>query len=114
MREWATRPETQGARRIIELLRQPELHSQYEQVERRVGQLRQWRRVAGQLGYSMNDLEAIGQLVQTYLRGDPLPDGALHVMRNDLHGLSSAIRGSSVEAGWELALIGSCRECYLN
>lgn len=92
-REWAARPETQGTRRIIELLRQPELRSQYEQVERTVGQLRQWRKAAGQLGYSANDLEVIGQLTQAYLRGEHLPERAWQAMREGLQRHQQGDRG---------------------
>ncbi|MBD2092578.1 relaxase/mobilization nuclease domain-containing protein [Microcoleus sp. FACHB-1515] len=93
VQKWAGRLETQGMKRITELMRQPELQTQYEAIERTVGQLREWRKLAGRLGYSADDREAIGQLVQTYLQGGTLPEGALQLMRKDLQQIQQSDLG---------------------
>lgn len=84
-REWATLPQTEGAQRVLTLLQDPELRSQYEMVKRRAGQLWQWEQAAARLEVEPTELAEIHQIGQNYLDGYPPSEEMLRRMQHDLN-----------------------------
>jgi hypothetical protein len=81
---WLALPATQGAQRLSELLQQPEVSAQYEQVCRLVGQLHQWVQVARSVGRTEAQIKEIHQVHQAYVEGRSIPPVMLDRMARDL------------------------------
>lgn len=81
---WSNLPDTQGAQRVIELMRQPEVRSRYEQIVQTINYLQQWQQAAEQLGHGAIKLQQIRQVTQGYLDEREVPQAFRQEIQEDL------------------------------
>ncbi len=82
--QWLSKPQSQGAQHIAELLQQPELKSHYDSVLRTVNELQRWQKAAESLGYGAQKVSQIKQVKQHYLDERGLPEPMWEQMQYDL------------------------------
>ncbi|BAU13908.1 DNA helicase, TrwC and TraI like protein [Leptolyngbya sp. NIES-3755] len=74
----------QGAERVMELLRQPEVRSQYEQIVQAVNCLQRWQQATEYLGHRATKLNEIHQVTQIYLDEHKSPQVFRQQIQEDL------------------------------
>jgi conjugative relaxase-like TrwC/TraI family protein len=81
---WLSKPQSQGAQHIAELLRQPKLKDHYDSVLGTFKNLQRWEQAAEPLGYEEQKIAKIRQAREDYLDGRGLPEPAWRRMQYDL------------------------------
>jgi hypothetical protein len=82
--QWLSKPQTQGAQHIAELLRQPKLKAHYDSVLGTFKNLQRWEQAAEPLGYEEQKIAKIRRAREDYLDGHGLPEPAWRRMQYDL------------------------------
>jgi hypothetical protein len=83
-RAWLSKPQSQGAQHIAELLRQPQLKAHHDSVKRTFEQLQQWQQAAESLEFGPMKIDRIREAKQDYLDGHGLSEPAWQQMQHDL------------------------------
>ena len=82
--QWLSKPQSQGAQHIAELLRQPKLKAHYDSVLGTFKKLQRWEQTAEPLGYEEQKIAKIRRARENYLDGHGLPEPAWRRMQYDL------------------------------
>ena len=83
--KWLLKPQSQGAKHIAELLRQPKLKAHYDLVLGTAKALQHWQEAAEPLGFGPKKINRIQEVKQDYLDGRGLSEPAWEQMQYDLN-----------------------------